>query len=101
MLFQITDSQLLMFPTYKLLSYHSTTQEESKFRLLNIRIIECEKDLNKFNYIGKITKVDEITLLVNQTHYHDLINLHMNLQKPNSMYLKFDKKYISYYGFNC
>jgi hypothetical protein len=99
MLFQITDSQLLIFPSYKILCYHCTPKEE--FKLFNIKIIECEKDLNKFNYIGKITKVDEITLLVNQTHYQDLINLHMNRQKPNSMYLKFDKKYISYYGFNC
>ena len=101
MLFQITDSQLLIFPTYKLLSYYGNPKDESNFKLFNIKIIECEKDLSKFNYLGKETEVNEITLLVNQTHYQDLINLHMNRQKPNSMYLKFDKKYVSYYGMNC
>ena len=101
MLFQITDSQLLIFPTYKLLSYHGNPKDESNFKLFNIKIIECEKDLSKFNYLGKETEVNEITLLVNSSHYQDLINLHMNRQKPNSMYLKFDKKYVSYYGMNC
>ena len=101
MLIQITDSQLLMFPLYKILSYHGSPKYESKFRLFNIKIIECEKDLNNFNYIGKLTGNNEVTLLVNPTHYQDLIHLHMCRQKPNTMYLKFNKKYISYYGFNC
>jgi hypothetical protein len=101
MLVQITGSQLLMFPTYKLLSYHGTLKQESKFKLFNIEIIECDKDLSNFDYMGKVTGVDEITILVNPTHYQDLIHLHMSRQKPNTMYLKLDKKYVSYYGFNC
>jgi len=90
-----------MFPTYKTLRYIGTLKEESKFKLFNIKIIECEKDLSSFNYLGKVTVVDEITLLVNSIHYQDLIHLHMSRQKPNSMYLKLDKRYVSYYGFNC
>jgi hypothetical protein len=101
MLIQITDSELLLFPLHKVLSYHGSLKDESKFKLLNIKIIECEKDLSKFDYIGKLTGNNELTLLVNPSHYLNLIHFHMCGQKPNTMYLKFKKKYVSYYGFNC
>jgi hypothetical protein len=83
------------------LSYLGMPKDESKLKIYNIKIIECLKDLNNFDYIGKVTGVDEVTLLVNPVHYQDLIHLHMNRQKPNAMYLKFNKNYVSYYGFNC
>jgi hypothetical protein len=101
MLIQINDSQLLMFPTHKILSYYGSPKDELKFRVLNIKIIECDKDLSNFDYMGKVTGHDEVTLLVNPVHYRDLIQLHMCKQKPNTMFLEFNKKNVSYYGFNC
>lgn len=101
MLIRISGSQLLIFPTYKTLSYHGITEGLSKPRLFNIKIMECEKDLGNFDYMGKVTGDDELTILVSNSHYQDLINLHLSKGKPDKMYIKFNKKFVSYYGFSC
>lgn len=101
MLVNIIDSQLLMFPTYKTFFYRGSEENKLKFEFLTIKLLDCSKDLNNFDYMGLKTGVNEITLLVNPIHYQDLIHLHMCRQKPNTMFLQMNKKYVSYYGFNC
>lgn len=101
MLIQITDSQLKIFPHYKTLSYFGVTKYEPELKILNIKVLDCEKDLSNFDYLGKMTGENEITIILKTSHYQDLINLHLSKNKPDKMYIKFKKNYVSYYGFSC
>lgn len=104
MLIQIIDSQLLVFPNYKTFFYRGTNKDKSdnlKLEILTIKIMECSRDLGNFEYFGKVTNKDEITLIVKPSHYQDLIHLHLSRHKPDKMFLKMKNKYVSYYGFNC
>lgn len=101
MLIQIIDSQLRIFPKFKSFLYRGNDKDKFKPEFITINIMECSKDLDNFDYIGKITKLNEITIIVQPNHYQDLINLHLNRHKPDLIYLKMKNRYVSYYGFSC